>query len=141
MDKTAVERAVGLISNEKLAMLMEGYQIRQWANDAIHDETKRRVSIGQTVGDWGLSEPEKREKITDLGTVMARSQEFCTIQEFQDRCSISKKELKELAKAKLGLKGKSLDTKVKELVFGCVTETPTAPSLVRKPKELNEPSV
>jgi len=137
--KAAVVEAARGLSDDKLAMLMEGYQLRQWANEAIPDETKRRVSLGQTVGDWGLSKPQKREKITDLGTVFARSQEFCSVQEFQDRCSISKKELGELVKAKQGLKGKALDTKVKELVAGCVTETTTEPSLVRKPKELNEP--
>jgi hypothetical protein len=137
--KAAVVEAARGLSDDKLAMLMEGYQLRQWANEAIHDETKRRVSLGQTVGYWGLSKPQKREKITDLGTVFARSQEFCSVQEFQDRCSISKKELGELVKAKQGLKGKALDTKMKELVAGCVIETTTEPSLVRKPKELNEP--
>jgi hypothetical protein len=137
--KAAVVEAARGLSDDKLAMLMEGYQLRQWANEAIHDETKRRVSLGQTVGDWGLSKPQKREKITDLGTVFARSQEFCSVQEFQDRCSISKKELGELVRVKQGLKGKALDAKVKELVFGCVTETMTEPSLVRKEKELNEP--
>ena len=137
--KAAVVEAARGLSDDKLAMLMEGYQLRQWANEAIHDETKRRVSLGQTVGDWGLSKPQKRENITDLGTVFARSQEFCSVQEFQDRCSISKKELGELVRTKQGLKGKALDTKVKELVAGCVIETMTEPSLVRKAKELNEP--
>lgn len=137
--KAAVVEAARGLSDDKLAMLMEGYQLRQWANEAIHDETKRRVSLGQTVGDWGLSKPQKRENITDLGTVFARSQEFCSVQEFQDRCSISKKELGELVRTKQGLKGKALDAKVKELVSGCVIETMTEPSLVRKAKELNEP--
>lgn len=137
--KAAVVEAARGLSDDKLAMLMEGYQLRQWANEAIHDETKRRVSLGQTVGDWGLSKPQKREKITDLGTVFARSQEFCSVQEFQDRCSISKKELGELVRTKQGLKGKALDAKVKELVSGCVIETTTELSLVRKEKELNEP--
>jgi hypothetical protein len=65
--KAAVVEAARSLSDDKLAMLMEGYQLRQWANEAIHDETKRRVSLGQTVGDWGLSKPQKAREDHGLG--------------------------------------------------------------------------
>lgn len=81
---------------------------------------------------YELKPGNKRETITDPQKLWDR---FAAIggklEQFMGTVSIGKAKLKEAVAAAAGVKGKALDTKVKELTDGIVEVTQNAPSLVK----------
>jgi hypothetical protein len=119
------------LSNERLATLMEGYKVREWANEAIFAEMRRRLTAGEVIPGWILEPGEVRESIVDTPGLYGRMQTFVQPDEFCRAAKFSKESVKKLAREKLGLKGKALDAKVKELVDGLTLAKECKPSVVR----------
>ena len=120
-----------------LASLMDEYHLRQWANEAIIAEVKRRLKAGEDVPGYALESGPPREKIVDSMSLYARlAPHGVTDVEFCKAVTVTKEALENLTRSKTGLKGRPLKDKLRELCDGITESKTPEPSVVKKRKEI-----
>lgn len=134
--KENIAQAAQSLSNGDLGALMEDYWRREWANEAIIAEVRRRLEAGEAVEGFCLEPNAPKTNIVDVMGLYARLQEKVSQEQFCRATSITKTALEPLVKEAYGVKGKELKQKMGELLEGLTEETPTKSSVVRMRKEI-----
>ena len=87
---------------------------------------RKRVEAGEIPG-FRMKSGQMREKITDVGKVWAKCEGLgVKAEDFTGACSVTKDALKTLLRDATGLKGKSLESTIKDVLHGATESKETA---------------
>jgi hypothetical protein len=135
-NKSELELGISALPPAAMAKLLAWVPALRDACDLAQTEAKRRLRIDPaSVPGWGLKPNTPRSKVEDISTVYARcSAEWSIgVLQFTQLCSITKKEVIGLVRAKSKLKGQALDAKVAEVLAGTTRPIPVSASLQKLP--------
>ena len=111
---------------QRLTALYRGLKLVGWYAGAIEGAMRKRVEEGEIPG-FGMKPGQMREKITDVGKVWAKCEGLgVKAEDFTGACSVTKDALKTLLRDATGLKGKSLESTIKDVLHGATESKETA---------------
>lgn len=125
------------VSDAELERLAPMFGVAKKAIGEYEAEMKRRLEDNpDCFENYELTKPRVTEKIVNLPVIFQRiTPHGVTVDEFTKECTITKKNLTELLQSKLSIKGKALDTAVKEVIKDCTEKSYSNPSLKRREKK------
>ena len=110
--------------------LLERCAIAESLIKDIRAQAKKQLEDGKEIPGWELKPGHIRSTITDTEEVYNRAAVLgIDGKQFSSKVTISKKNLEELVRDKLGQKGELLNRTVAELTSGCTTDKKTSASL------------
>ena len=111
---------------QTLTALYRGLKLVGWYQAAIEGAMRKRVEEGEIPG-FRMKPGQMREKINDVSKVWAKCEGLGVKAEvFTGACSVTKDALKTLVRDATGLKGKSLESTIKDVLQGATESKETA---------------
>lgn len=131
--KSMEVRTAAQLTKEQLVDALNRCEQVESIIDAIREEAKQRIDLGEEVSGWSLKPGAERETVEQTAEVFSRYMLAGGSQEsFLSAASISKTNLKDMIKSISGSKGKHLDEEVRVMLSGCTKKTVASPKLVRE---------
>jgi hypothetical protein len=129
---TVAAKSLQGLDSLTMAKLLESCSLAEKAIDAIREESKARLTAGDSIPGWKLKPGSERKKITDVMGVWNRVALLGVgSDEFTSACSITQTALKPIVKKASGKNGKELESTIESLLAGNCETTTSEPSLVR----------
>jgi hypothetical protein len=132
LSKETIELHLDRLPGVDLARVLDWVPALDHLCSLAKNEAKKRLREDATsVPGWGIKPNAPRSQVEDLAKVYGRliTEYQITGLEFSTACSITKKNVIQIVRDKSGLKGASLDSKVKEILDGATREIKVSNSL------------
>ena len=114
---------------QTLTALYRGLKLVGWYQAAIEGAMRKRVEEGEIPG-YRMKPGQMREKINDVSKVWAKCEGLgVKAHVFTGACSVTKDALKTLLRDATGLKGKSLESTIKDVLQGATESKETAQTI------------